>query len=726
MLFFEYGQSGHDKLTVVLRDVGISKQMKQAIPSFLGLAGLLLALTPAIAEAGSGMVPVAGGPDVHLFKLHSAPVELGGKIRIGFGLAGFRKDAADAFVADLYNPTSLNYHEWISTATFGQYFGASDSDVKAISDYLVSEGFTDINVGAGKSFITASGTFQEAQHAFGTSFANYVRPDELVAHGDPAMFYGPRTTIKLPADLAPKVAGAFGFTDLSLSHPSALKLAKAKRSGSGFTPSQLATAYDSSFESLNRGQNLKIAVYSPTKRYANDATLFATKMGIPQDFTITDVPIDGGSSSTQGLLEASIDQETIIGQAYKSHIYLVEPPTTETGKIDAYDWMGKNKIPVVTSSWTNKESSLISANEQSYATQFENVCETLAAAGTTIFNDTGDYAAFGGSGAETVGMECCCPYVTAVGGTSLLVNTDEAWKSESLWTYNGIRSDPLGGAGGISKMFKRPTWQVGYGVSNSYSDGYREIPDVSANASNATPYAAVVDGKTNVLAYGTSLATPLWAANFLLMLESYSTTQGKTVLLGNINPILYQLGNEFENPNVDLALNYLFHDITVGNNGLYPTTVGYDLCSGWGSADFGKLLEDYGAAERFNGYSPDFKPYTFTGWTHPIMFHATATNVAEPVSFVHGTKYYIAASSSNSGTADGPSAPYSITVDGTPIVTTHIFYAEKPKTAYSYLNVGTVTFTKGTHTIVFTVNTGSSVYEADKSNNTYTRTITVD
>jgi subtilase family serine protease len=699
------------------------------LTSRVRLTGLLAFATmifPQCAGAQSPMAEVLGAPDVHLFKHSSTAVDPSQSLRIGFGLTGFRKQAADAFVADLYDPESPNYHHWIDTSAFGQYFGAPDADTKAISVYLESEGFTDVHVSAGKSYISATGTVQVAQRAFKTTITNFVRPAELVATGEPAVFFGPNSPIQLPANLAPKVVGAFGFCNLAMEHPGVIKLRKRQSGGSGFTPAQLATAYDSTpFEGTNRGQGLTIAVYSPTTRYPNDAVDFANKLGIPKDFTITDVPIGGGATSNQGLLEASIDQEQIIGQAYHAKIYMVEPPTSDAGKLDAYDWVGTNKVPVLTSSWTNKESWVIAEKLQAWATQFENVCESLAAAGTIIFNDAGDAAGFGGSGAVTVGMECACPYVTAVGGTSLSVNSNETWKSETLWEYNGQRSDPVGGAGGISKLFKRPSWQTGYGVTNSYSNGYRELPDVSGNSATNTPYSAVVNGKTNYVAWGTSLATPLWAVNFLLMEQSYSTLEGRAVHLGNINPILYQLGNEFENPTVDSSLGTIFHDITVGNNGVYPTTVGFDLCSGWGSADFGKLFVDYAAAEKFIGYSPDYRPYTPSNWAYPVIFHASAGSANEPTTFEHGTTYTIGACSANGGTADGPSAPFLITIDGTAVALTHILNAEPLHTYYGALNVGTCTFTKGAHTIVFTVNTGSSIYEVNRANNTFTRQITV-
>jgi hypothetical protein len=188
-----------------------------------------------------------------------------------------------------------------------------------------------------------------------------------------------------------------------------------------------------------------------------------------------------------------------------------------------------------------------------------------------------------------------------------------------------------------------------------------------------------------------------------------------------------QFSNNFENPNLDWNMETCFHDITSGTNGLYPTTVGYDLCAGWGSANFGRLFVDYGAAETFKGYSPDFQPYTPSGWTHPLMIHTVENTVTEPSSFQHGVKYYIAGCSANLGTADGPASPFGVYLDGKEVSLNELIPSEPMGTYFQSPNVlgTTVTFTKGTHKIEVILNPGTSVYEANHNNNDYTRTITV-
>ena len=71
------------------------------------------------------------------------------------------------------------------------------------------------------------------------------------------------------------------------------------------------------------------------------------------------------------------------------------------------------------------------------------------------------------------------PYVTAVGGTALFTNLDGSYSREAGW------EGPLessGGGGGVSVVYQRPSWQTGPGVSNQFSDGARQVPDIAADA----------------------------------------------------------------------------------------------------------------------------------------------------------------------------------------------------------------------------------------------------
>src|SRR5262249_18488163 len=157
------------------------------------------------------------------------------------------------------------------------------------------------------------------------------------------------------------------------------------------------------------------------------------------------------------------------------------------------------------------------------------------------------------SGVRSIGFPGNDPGVTTVGGTSLGGDANGLWKYETGWSGSG---------GGLSLMFARPAWQTGPGVSNTYSTGNRQTPDIAAMADPSSPgYRVYWRGSWSGIG-GTSGATPLWAAANLLI------NQGGGQRTGSLNPYLYAIGAQLNDaPNI-----FVFHDMVTGSNGYYPCT----------------------------------------------------------------------------------------------------------------------------------------------------------
>src|SRR5213592_4647022 len=64
-----------------------------------------------------------------------------------------RSDEQEAALQSLLlsqqDKSSPGYHQWLSPEDFGKQFGPSDSDLQSVTDWLTSQGFHDIHVGAG-------------------------------------------------------------------------------------------------------------------------------------------------------------------------------------------------------------------------------------------------------------------------------------------------------------------------------------------------------------------------------------------------------------------------------------------------------------------------------------------------------------------------------------------------------------------------------------------------
>ena len=126
--------------------------------------------------------------------------------------------------------------------------------------------------------------------------------------------------------------------------------------------------------------------------------------------------------------------------------------------------------------------------------------------GVTFVASTGDY------GAADPEYPAFSPNVVAVGGTSLTLNADSSYNSETGWGYYSDTAGALiGSGGGISLYEPEPTYQQGV-----QSTGSRTTPDVSMVADPATgawiadPYNLDPSSPFEVVG-GTSLSSPAWA-----------------------------------------------------------------------------------------------------------------------------------------------------------------------------------------------------------------------
>jgi len=259
---------------------------------------------------------------------------------------------------------------------------------------------------------------------------------------------------------------------------------------------------------------------------------------------------DGGST-----YENTLDVETIGGvcpSANLTIILYIGPNTlSEFPKIINYAL----NTPVVISGLTYKPTILSiswGAPEryfnQSDITKINNYLATANSKGINICAATGDNGSNDGVGGISVNADfpAASPYVTAVGGTSL-VCANRVYDSntrETAWSDGG---------GAVSVLNPKPAYQ------SAIVAGGRSTPDIALNADPNTGVVYTVN-KTNLIFGGTSISAPTFAG-FLACVNASKF----------INPLLYAA-----KPNC-------FHDVTSGSNGAYRSKAGYDNCTGLGS-----------------------------------------------------------------------------------------------------------------------------------------------
>jgi kumamolisin len=373
--------------------------------------------------------------------------------------------------------------------------------------------------------------------------------------------------------------------------------------GGGYAPADLNSAYDADplLQAGIQGSNQTVAVFELDGYPSNDITQYfqAYNLGNPN---VTNVLVDGfNGSAGQGAVEVDLDIEVVAAMAPKAAQIVYEGPNTDQGVNDTYNQIViDKKAQVATNSWGECEPQTGAAELQT----LDNIFSQGVAEGISIYSASGDSGAYDCNDSTlAVDSPADDPNITAVGGTNLQLN-NEAYGSESVWSNpSATQRSPngAGSGGGISGVFKESVWQVGSGVQNQFSNGGREVPDVSADADPAIGYSMYCTAPASgcptggwLSVGGTSAAAPLWAGSTALINE-YLQNQQKS-RIGFANPVLYGLQNAQQpfSP---------FHDITSGDNLYYPATPGYDQASGWGSPDIYNIARDVAA-----GVSPPPPP----------------------------------------------------------------------------------------------------------------------
>jgi kumamolisin len=190
----------------------------------------------------------------------------------------------------------------------------------------------------------------------------------------------------------------------------------------------------------------------------------------------------------------------------------------------------------------------------------------LSALGASVFVSTGD----NGSdtcqdGTATPSFFSTSPNVTAVGGTSLVLDKKGRTRTETAWDGSG---------GGTSVYFKPPVYQSD--VSLGFKK--RAVPDISTDGDPNTGALVIVDGAPLQVG-GTSLSAPIMAA--LTARVNSARLQGGKDPLGLLNSRIYGMIGSAD-----------VRDITEGSNGAYSAGVGYDLVTGIGAPVMDHMLPD--------------------------------------------------------------------------------------------------------------------------------------
>jgi subtilase family serine protease len=533
--------------------------------------------------------------------------------------------AAADFARAVSTPGNKLYGKYLSAGQFAAKYAPSAATVNATKSWLKSQGFTVGEVPSNNKYVTATGTVGAAAKAFSTSFANFkfhgkvlrsnttplVVPNSLTgvdaivgldqsgtlteSHSSPPAVFNNATPCST-------YWGEKTVSNTQTPDHTALPSSPSAFAPCGYAGEQLQGAYGmtGAITNGNDGRGVTVAIvdaYASTTML-DDANTYSAAHGLPSLNGLYSEHVAPGTKhrpqnpkqDPEGWSgEQTLDVEAVHTMAPGAKILYVGSPNNYQDMGSALNWIiSRHAADIVTNSYGFAGEAL----PPGYIKPQNDMFIQAAATGISLFFSSGDDGdeTFGDSSASpTPDWPASSPWVTAVGGTSLGVNSanqrqfELGWQTEKSVLDNGAWGDPAylyGAGGGTSRIFTQPGYQAGVvpgAISQTYGGAaMRSVPDVAALGDPTTGMAVGQtqtwpDGHTQYSEYrigGTSLASPLYAGMFAL------ATQRAGHGLGFANPLLYSTAGTSANV-----------DITKAQLDTYPGAVRSDFVNGVDDAD---------------------------------------------------------------------------------------------------------------------------------------------
>jgi len=495
-----------------------------------------------------------------------------GLLTVRLGLKLQNNAALDSYIRSINDPANSLFGQSLTPSQFAAQYAPSAAQVQAVVTYLQSLGFTGIEVEPNNLLISAQGSVAQVEEAFHTNLEQYSQNGQLVfANTTPAM---------VPASLGGTVAAVLGLTDASkMTTPLQLKTnatlpslpVAAPNYPASYTPQQYWQAY--SANSVNSGANTPIAIFAEgdLTGVLKDLRTAEAAFHLTQ-VPVTVVPLGVASPDTSGADEWDLDSQYTTGmaQSVKALYFYDATSLTDSDLALAFSRFATDKKALIGNA-SFGECEAFPYIDGSMLVDDEVFAEA-AAQGQTVFASSGDTGGFCPVGVGTNGVPAgapfvqypaASPYVTAVGGTTLLTNSDGSYNTEIAW---------YAGGGGISQFETSPYWQ-GTAKVPSATASERGVPDIAMVADPESGAVVYVNGAPEVVG-GTSLSSPLAVGVWARILTRNPKAGFAPVRLyglydGATTPGTYPKGG--------------FHDIILGENNPYPATPGYDYTTGLGT-----------------------------------------------------------------------------------------------------------------------------------------------
>jgi subtilase family serine protease len=459
-------------------------------------------------------------------------------------------------IAELANPHSVHYGEYLTPEQFHQRFSPDAANVAKVQRLLTAMGLEVEETPDSGLFVKASGTVAQIKAAFGVSQELYAYKGKILRAN--------AETPKLSPELAPLVSFVAGLDDTRiLRRPDHIRLQSEPEAASGsmssaamtagssvvgaappppasgipdafcstywgdryaelstapapykkvlpynlcgYTPQQIRTAYGADQVKWD-GEGVRVGIVdlygSPTIEY--DVNRYSKAHGLPQltakNFRqilppgIYNVPASDPCGPQGWYGEETLDFESVHSMAPRAFILFAGDTCTDPVNSALYDLIDHHRVDIITNSYSYGGEALPADFLNSENQYFMQA----AAEGISVLfssGDDGDLAAFNGIASGT--WDSTSPYVTAVGGTSLALFDPLGDKEEWGWgNYRAFLGNVVVAADGrtVKDSGVTPPYSF-YAGSGGGPSLAMLAPDYQANVSyTLSGYTTLLDG----------------------------------------------------------------------------------------------------------------------------------------------------------------------------------------------------------------------------------------
>ncbi|MGH3158195.1 MAG: S53 family peptidase, partial [Streptosporangiaceae bacterium] len=602
-------------------------------------------------------------------------------IRLAIGLKPPHPAAEQTFLSALQDKSSPLFHHFLTTAQWTARFGPSAAAQNAVVSWAKGTGLTVTQLYPNRLIVDVAGPVGSIEKALGVQINNYRL-------GTKTFFANAHDPV-LPKSLSSIVESVEGLSDLQTMFPSTpnaqepaspayspgpvvragphaaangstAKLRQAEKASAshGAKPAITNGAYDPTdiYSSQAYDYNALYALghccnplgnagSSPPQTSIAIATFGSQQISDIQGFqaqypylaySIQEVYIDGTPAccDEEGTMDA--EWSTAMSNSFGSYqdtakVYLYDGANfNDSTFTDMYNKMVSDNVArVFSTSWSCTE--LYGCNTTEMSTR-DAIFSEMTGQGWTLVAASGDRGAYDDCSHLAVSFPASDPNVVGAGGTTLSLSSGPVYNSEVTWSGgpDGCSSNDGGSGGGCSSVYSAPSFHS----NEPCGSGSRGVPDISLNADWYNAPQNIYFGGSLGGNGGTSIVAPE-LAGFFAQEDSYLLAEGNIcgsgssacAPLGNANYPIYESGT-------GSAPHDPFYDITSGCNSNnigtgYCAGPGYDLATGWGSANMLQLAW----AINWHTLADDGRPgVTFSGPTAGVWYRTDQTvgiNVAD-------------------------------------------------------------------------------------------------